>query len=1449
MYAGQVLAKISADTTGLKRGVQESTTLLRSLSSSAQQAGRAGAASMTAMEKSVAQLNRGLVQAKGTFLGFTAAAGVMSFVQRAVGAAKSAMIDFNSTLEQATIGFTTMLGSAKQANAYLSKMMEFAARTPFQFQELVGASQRLLALGFAANKIEPTLRSVGDTVAALGGTMDYQGQIIIRALGQMQAKGKVSAEEMMQLSEAGISAWQYLADQYNTTTADMMQRTRKTVVDSGTAVTAILKGMSKDFGGMMDAQSKTLQGAFSTVLDYTSQTVAAMTKPMYEKMKDTFLKLADYLSGREFRTASANFGKIISGGMSKGFDLMGKAINALKPITISLFESIAAHKDDIAALASQAGEFLSAIGEAAMTALKFGASLAKMAPSAAILAMQVFVRTLNILADIVAKNEGLIRTLMFLGFVAKINSWIQASQAYVVKLGQQAAAHIAAAAAAKTQAVAEAQLVSVQQRSASASSIGFTGGVVPGLSNVQKAMKQTGSVTTNMAGAMKNGFTSLGAAINPTTVAIGLFSMGMLAAADSAQLVKDQTDKLVESVTSGSKDMIDQWNALEDAKKNALPTKRDMEYSGGFWSDTKTAFGNVFGDFDAWTGNDDKTTDAMKALEDKQQQILNDIKNSQADSMQEIMDGVVRFADDTAQAWADAKDGVSDAMQALIDKQAEMFMTMADPFKNFADQQGTDLETMMANMTDNLAAMQSYQENLKYLLQTGNTDLAAYFASLGPMSNQAMSELIQGTPQQMADFRKTMSDQWSAAGVDAQQAINDGLSKIPTLAADAGIDMAKVMNEQVMAAAKPAIVLDQAYKTAFEKVRSNVSTSLRLAFEPWEQTQPDFLSKVQALADSFASIKPEDLVSAGITPEALGIPQVQERLAELAKQGTTDPITVATNVQDVLTDLDLTQTQIDSLVQPDHNLKLWLDSYYYNEAMTNLQTMDALLKTMTGSPYTITVDVRGVGDTDFLAVPGKGVVPKSPPPGNPLMHVPNADGNYLPRNAEFHHGPTLYQWGEPETGGEAFIPLGANKRKRSLDIWKQVGKQFGMLAFGGGGIVIDGNNSGANKNYAPSSSGVPKPSPWSFKSQKKKSSGGGSASGPAASSMAGWDEVLANMYSMGDFPGSEYIDYLSKQLDGLQKYSDAWKTLTDQIGSIQDEMVAEQRSREDIMNEFGATSNEAYLAILQQRLAGTTQFSDEWASAMREVQSFQEQMLADQQAMVDKQRSIEDNMYAVGDKGMEEYLGLLNERLSGLEKYSDEWTTLYQKIKGIEDQAAKDAASAAQDAADAIQEAADALQAAIDAIANPIKQATSLFEAFGDQDFTSFDQIVGFYDHMQEATQRWSQAIAQLRSAGLNAGMLSQLIQAGPNSLGFAESIIGAGQSGIDYINQQDAALGGIANTIGQNNSSLVIDVGGVQISVDASGQMIDTAELTASVNEAFAELANKIREGVNANG
>ena len=45
-------------------------------------------------------------------------------------------------------------------------------------------------------------------------------------------------------------------------------------------------------------------------------------------------------------------------------------------------------------------------------------------------------------------------------------------------------------------------------------------------------------------------------------------------------------------------------------------------------------------------------------------------------------------------------------------------------------------------------------------------------------------------------------------------------------------------------------------------------------------------------------------------------------------------------------------------------------------------------------------------------------------------------------------------WAEPETGGEAYIPLAESKRARSLDIWRETGRRLGAQHFADGGMYM-----------------------------------------------------------------------------------------------------------------------------------------------------------------------------------------------------------------------------------------------------------------------------------------------------------------------------------------------------------------------------------------------------------
>lgn len=199
-----------------------------------------------------------------------------------------------ASMEQAQVAFTTMLGSASKAKAFLADLQKFAAATPFELPQLTRASQRLLAFGFSAKEVVPTLTAIGDAVAGLGGGADQIDQVTT-AIGQMMAKGKIQSDELLQLTEAGIPALKILANGFGKSTGAMQDMVTKGMVPANKAIPLLLKGIENGtkgaagqttrFAGMMKAQSQTLSGMFSTLKDNVSQSLGNMITPFMPALK------------------------------------------------------------------------------------------------------------------------------------------------------------------------------------------------------------------------------------------------------------------------------------------------------------------------------------------------------------------------------------------------------------------------------------------------------------------------------------------------------------------------------------------------------------------------------------------------------------------------------------------------------------------------------------------------------------------------------------------------------------------------------------------------------------------------------------------------------------------------------------------------------------------------------------------------------------------------------------------------------------------------------------------------------------------------------------------------------------------------------------------------------------------------------------------------------------
>ena len=116
--------------------------------------------------------------------GFAVNQGIMQPVQMA------------DTMENARIGFETLLGSAELADKKMKEIKEFAARTPFDSMGVVSNVQQMLNAGWDVNNVMSDMEIIGNAAAATGNSSEGFARIIT-AINQMRMSGKVNGQDII----------------------------------------------------------------------------------------------------------------------------------------------------------------------------------------------------------------------------------------------------------------------------------------------------------------------------------------------------------------------------------------------------------------------------------------------------------------------------------------------------------------------------------------------------------------------------------------------------------------------------------------------------------------------------------------------------------------------------------------------------------------------------------------------------------------------------------------------------------------------------------------------------------------------------------------------------------------------------------------------------------------------------------------------------------------------------------------------------------------------------------------------------------------------------------------------------------------------------------------------------------------------------------------------------
>lgn len=167
--------------------------------------------------------------------------------------------------QQLEIAFKTMLGSAGQADVLMSQLIKTAATTPFNLTDIGQAAKQLLAYGVAANDVNDTLIRLGDIAAGLSIPINDLAYLY----GTTMVQGRLYTADLNQFLGRGIPLMESLAEQLG-----VAENQVRALVEEGKVGFPEVKKAIEDltneggkFGGLMEAQSKTITGQISNIED------------------------------------------------------------------------------------------------------------------------------------------------------------------------------------------------------------------------------------------------------------------------------------------------------------------------------------------------------------------------------------------------------------------------------------------------------------------------------------------------------------------------------------------------------------------------------------------------------------------------------------------------------------------------------------------------------------------------------------------------------------------------------------------------------------------------------------------------------------------------------------------------------------------------------------------------------------------------------------------------------------------------------------------------------------------------------------------------------------------------------------------------------------------------------------------------------------------------------
>ena len=183
------------------------------------------------------------------------------------------MMQVRGQFQQTEMAFRTMLQSEEKADALMKQLIRTAAITPFGVEDVTEGAKQLLAFNVAAEDVNKTLIGLGDVAAGMGLNL----KDLVMLYGTTIAKGKMDTMDLYQFLNRGIPIADEIAKVMGLDVTNAIKEVQKQIKAGKVTSDIFIQAMQSmtaegsKFGGLMEAQSKTITGQISNIKDAIEQ--------------------------------------------------------------------------------------------------------------------------------------------------------------------------------------------------------------------------------------------------------------------------------------------------------------------------------------------------------------------------------------------------------------------------------------------------------------------------------------------------------------------------------------------------------------------------------------------------------------------------------------------------------------------------------------------------------------------------------------------------------------------------------------------------------------------------------------------------------------------------------------------------------------------------------------------------------------------------------------------------------------------------------------------------------------------------------------------------------------------------------------------------------------------------------------------------------------------------